>query len=474
MMRWFLCTQLWVTGITALAVRAPSIAGDLSSLVSTASTVSVELRARWSDFNLPLPAVVVNVTSEKDVAAVVKYCANLNIPFLAQNGGNGWGKTFNLGSHGVLINMAGLNAVTFNNAKTQVTIGGGAIIGDTIKAANAAGALVLTGNCNCVGTLGAALGGGYGNLMGEHGFGVDNILSMRVAIATGEVITVSKSSYPDLFWAMRGAGPNFGVVISATFNAWPAPKPVDRTAWVMSLTFEPEKIAEVAQAIQDLPLKPEQNVYLYLVNSGNANNDPILSVTGFLHKGTDESGRAAFASMYALGPSSNSSAVTPYEQWNAAGDGFCARGGRKPAYSTAINNMKAETWPQIWDLYTEFQSKAPNTAVLIERFNLTKAASVPTGSTAFQDALRRDVFAEAIVIPWYTDSALDAEAQVFGQKLRDIWSFSSSPTVNPTYVNFAHGDEELVAIYGSGLKKLRTLKEKWDPSRVFSQWFAIK
>lgn len=92
----------------------------------------------------------------------VKYCASRKIPFTAQNGGNGWGKTFNLGNNGVIINLAGLNAVTFSKTKTEATIGGGAIIGDTIKAANAAGVLVQTGNCNCVGALGAILGGGYG------------------------------------------------------------------------------------------------------------------------------------------------------------------------------------------------------------------------------------------------------------------------------------------------------------------------
>lgn len=84
------------------------------------------------------------------------------MPFASQNGGNGWAKTFNLGNDGVLINLAGLNAVTFSDNKTQATIGGGAIISETIQAANAAGVLVQTGNCNCVGALGAILGGGYG------------------------------------------------------------------------------------------------------------------------------------------------------------------------------------------------------------------------------------------------------------------------------------------------------------------------
>ena len=92
----------------------------------------------------------------------IKYCTKAKVPFLAQNGGIGWAKTFNLGRTGVLINLAGLNAVTVSKDKKQATIGGGASIGDTIAAADAAGTLVLTGNCNCVGSVSAYLGGGYG------------------------------------------------------------------------------------------------------------------------------------------------------------------------------------------------------------------------------------------------------------------------------------------------------------------------
>lgn len=84
------------------------------------------------------------------------------MPFLAQNGGIGWANTFNLGKYGVLIDLSGLNTVVISADKKVATIGGGASIGDTIAAANAAGALVITGNCNCVGALGALLGGGYG------------------------------------------------------------------------------------------------------------------------------------------------------------------------------------------------------------------------------------------------------------------------------------------------------------------------
>lgn len=331
----------------------------------------------------------------------------------------------------MLINLAGLNQVSISADKKTATIGGGAIISDVITAADAAGVLVQTGNCNCVGALGAALGGGYGNLLGEHGFAIDNILELRVITATGEALTASSTTNPDLYWALRGAGPNFGIVTSAKVNAFPTD---DRNALIVNFTFDPSKVAAVAQAIQDLPLLPQQVVYLVLSNSADGTNNPTVVVTGFLRGGTVESGRTAYGPLYDLGPLTNSSVVTPYQGWNAANDGFCTRGGRKPAFSTTIDNMKADTWPQIWDLYKGFQAQpgAANSAVLIERYNLTTAQAVPAGSTAFAEEKRHEAFAQAIVIPWYEDAALDAQAEAFGAQVRDIWSFSSSAVANPT------------------------------------------
>src|SRR5690242_8274014 len=256
--------------------------------------------------------------------------------------------------------------------------------------------------------------------MGEVGFGVDNIISLRVVTADGVIHTVSKSSNAELFWAMRGAGPNFGVVLSATVAATPATT-TDRTAWLFDMFFPAEKLPQIAQAIEDLPLTPEQRIYLVLTSSGPPLNTPSVLVTGFLRKGTEESGRAAFKSIYDLEPTSVTSSVAPYARWNDANINFCQRGGRKPAFSTAITEMKPQVWPQIWDAYTAFQAKGPNSAVLIERYNLTAARTANAAATAFNPALR-DVFAQAIVIPWYDDAGLDGEALAFGRQVRSLWS----------------------------------------------------
>jgi hypothetical protein len=267
--------------------------------------------------------------------------------------------------------------------------------------------------------------------MGEVGFGVDNIISMRVVLANGDIVTVSKTSNPDLFWAMRGAGPNFGIVISATIKSIPATAE-DRTSWINNLFYTPDKIEQVAQAMQDLPLTPEQRIYLVLTSSGPPLNEPSILITGFLRKGTEETGRKAFAPFYELGPVSQSSAVTQYLDWNDSNDGFCARGDRKPAYSTTINNMQAKKWPEIWELYKSFQAKGPNSAVLIERYNLTKANAAPAGSAAMNDKLRTEAFAQAIVIPWYTDAGMDGEAETFAKKVRALWSYNADARSNPS------------------------------------------
>lgn len=336
-----------------------------------------------------------------------------NIPFFAQNGGSGWA-ALNL-TNGIVINIAPLNKVTFNEDKTQATIGGGASVSQTIAAGNAAGAFILTGNCDCVGALGAALGGGYGNLMGAYGFGVDQIVSFNLVDSEGVLKTVTEDCEPDLFWAVRGAGPNFGVVTSAVVKSYPDS---NLNAWLTALVFPGDQITEVAKAVEALRpnLKPTQNVYLYLTN----NNGPVVLVTGFFLHATAEEGKAAFAGLYALNPVFENSGVTPYDQWNAGAAGFCLREQRKPGHNIGITQLHPEQWKDIWDLYIDFRNKpgAENSVVIIEIYNLSKARSIPASTASWA---HRDVNAQAIVIPWYTDPALDKDAIAFAQNVRNIW-----------------------------------------------------
>ena len=335
---------------------------------------------------------------------------------------------FNLEQNGIIINLRGLDAVTFNSDLTEVTLQGGALIGDVINAAYANNAQVLTGNCNCIGTLGAGLGGGYGNLLGLHGFSVDNILSMRVVIANGSLITVTPAQ-EDLFWALRGAAPNFGIVTSAVMKSYPVPQN-ESTAWFGGLFFTGDQVEAVVEAIENLVLESKMNIFLYFLTTGAPSFTPVVLVTPFYY-GSAADGQAAFASILALGPFMDTTASTPYNEWNAAADGFCIDGGRKPSYTAGLMEMVPATWRAIWNEWIAFLEN-PNTSnslVLLEAYSLQFAQSIPASSSSFDN---RDIRFNAAVIPWYNDSSLDTVAQTFGSNVRDLWRATSMLPQNRT------------------------------------------
>jgi hypothetical protein len=454
------------------SAKALEIREELLSSLSSPSIVSHEAPTRWSSKSAPQPLLVVNAETESDVAATVKYCAAKGIRFVAQNGGSGWAQSFDLGEDGILINLRKLNKVTFNEGKTEATIGGGSSVRDVITSAYEASTLVLTGNCNGVGVLGALLGGGYGNLLGLKGFVVDSIFSLRVVLADGELRDVTAESDPDLFWAMRGAGPNFGIATSAVVKAYPATEE-DMTAWVGGLIFTPDKLEQVVQAVRDIAIRPEMNIFMYFISSGPPNNDPVILVATFLHRGTPEEGRAAYSKFYDIGPIVDTTAVTRYDDWNTGADAFCTPGARKPAYGVGFDKMIPSVWREVWDEYVRFQKRptAENSIVLVEAYPLGTARSIDPASAAFP---HRNVDINAAIIPWYDDESLDTEAVATAKKIRGIIQGGSNLLQSACYVNFGSGDESLETIYGKSLPRLQELKKRYDPNNVFNQWFNLK
>jgi hypothetical protein len=254
--------------------------------------------------------------------------------------------------------------------------------------------------------------------MGLHGFGVDNILSMRVVTADGSIRTVTVASDPELFWGLRGAGPNLGIVTSAVVRSQRASES-DRMAWTGGLIFTSDKLEQSVQAIQNIRLRPEMNVFMYFVSGGPPNNQPVILVTPFLYKGTVEAGRAAFATFFSLGPIADTTAILPYNQWNTGGDVFCMRGSRKPSYGVGFQRMVPSVWRQVWNEYTAFQSRpgAESSVVLVEVYSLEKARSVNPSTAAFPF---RHINFNAVAIAWYDDATLDAPAEAFGSNVRSL------------------------------------------------------
>jgi FAD/FMN-containing dehydrogenase len=119
---------------------------------------------------------------------------------------------------GLIIDLKKLNKVVLNKDVLSVTAQGGCRAMDVEAVVDAEGLYIVMGSVNDTGIGGLSLGGGSGFLTGQHGFVVDNILAMKIVLADGSVVEASKDVNPDLFWGMRGAGTNFGIVTEFTYK----------------------------------------------------------------------------------------------------------------------------------------------------------------------------------------------------------------------------------------------------------------
>ena len=368
----------------------------------------------------------------------VQTANKLNIPFLAQTGGNGWSTTLDkLNNNGIIIDLTGIRAVAFNSNKTQVTLQGGALISDTVAAGAANNALIPTGICNCVGTLGAILGGGIGNLMGLYGLGVDNVLSMNVVSPAGKAITVTPQTNPQLWFDFRGAGPNFDIVTSATIKSYPVATPTGLNAWLGALVFTSNQLEILIQAIDELHFQPQMAIELLFANSGNASAPPTIILSVFYY-GTEAEGKVAYASIYAVGPVADETAITPYAKWNVGGDAAC-KGGRKPNFAAGLARMDPATWRKVYEQLGLLikQPGAQNSSVLMNAYPLATAQSLAADDAAypFREKLRYN----AVFTPTYADPGFDATAEEFGFRVRDLWRATSGLDGNQTYVTSDYG-----------------------------------
>ena len=155
------------------------------------------------------PAVIARCRTADDVQAAVLAARAAGLPLSVFGGGHDWGGGA-VRAGGLLVDLSGMRQVTVEGAEARVA--GGATVSDVLDAARPHGYAAAVGTVSSVGVTGVTLGGGYGTLIGLIGLGIDNLLSAEVVLADGRVVTADAEHEPDLFWALRGGGGNFGVV----------------------------------------------------------------------------------------------------------------------------------------------------------------------------------------------------------------------------------------------------------------------
>jgi FAD/FMN-containing dehydrogenase len=167
----------------------------------------------WAKPFGPPPRSIVHCRTAEDVQAVVRAAHDCDIAVSVRGGGHDWaGRAL---CDGIVIDLSGMRNVVLGSDHRTAMISGGARAADVIAVTDPLHLAVVAGSVSAVGMTGLALGGGYGPLIGRFGLALDNIIDAQVVLADGSFISANSETNPELFWALRGGGGNFGVVTAA-------------------------------------------------------------------------------------------------------------------------------------------------------------------------------------------------------------------------------------------------------------------
>ncbi|KAJ5684724.1 uncharacterized protein N7477_001069 [Penicillium maclennaniae] len=435
------------------------------------------ITTRWSVLEEPKVNIVVVPGTENDVAETVKFANKKHLPFLAYNGVHGALTSLGKMDHGVGISLSQLSGVKVNPDGKTATIAGGTMSKLVTDELWAAGKQTVTGTCECVSLLGPALGGGHGWLQGHHGLVADQFVSMNVVLADGTLTKIDASS--DLWWAMKGAGHNFGIVTSLTTTVYD----IEHTDWAIeTIIFSGDKVEAVYQAANDYLIKngtqPEGVVnWSYWMNNPDADpNNPII-VMYIIQEGVKAVDSIYTKPFHDLGPISVSPDSGTYQDlatWTGIANSSppCQKiGMANPRFPIYLESYNIAAQKKAWDIYAPaVRGSSPfnNSIFMFEGYSAEGVHAVPHDSTAF--AFRSENLLAAPLINYFPAEGLDEKAADLGNKLRNVLFEASGRDEIRAYVNYAHGDETTKQLYGSEKwrqQRLSALKKKYDPQGRF-------
>ncbi|KAF4996415.1 hypothetical protein FDECE_12451 [Fusarium decemcellulare] len=481
----------WATTAACAATPTPGLRGncpsDISKLGDKLSKSAKiyypgtdefdEATTRWSVLGAPRVNVVVVPGTEKDVVETVKYANNKDLPFLAYNTAHGAITTLGEMDHGIEIYLNQLNSVTIAADGKTVKIGGGTVSKKVTDTLWAAGKQTVTGTCECVSYMGPGLGGGHGWLQGHHGIIADQWVSLNVVLADGSFKTIDENS--DLWWAMKGAGHNFGIVTSATAKIYD----IQYRNWAIeTLVFSGDQVEQVYQAANDhlLRKQPEGVInWSYWLNNPAADpNNPII-LFWLIQEGVTSVDASISKPFHDIGPLSITPDSGDYRNlagWTgiSADAPPCQKSGLvNPRFPLYLKSYDVPAMKQAWKLFaSETRSGSPfaNSLFMFEGYSTQGVRATNANSAAF--AFRGNNLLVAPLITYQPAGAKrDKKAAKLGNDLRQLLHDASGADEKAVYVNYAYGDETPEQWYGNQAwrqQRLRSLKDKYDPNGQFS------
>ena len=425
-----------------------------------------DARAVWNGLIDRKPALIVRPIGTADVIEAVNFARESGMVLSIRGGGhNVAGNAVN--DDGIVIDLSRMRGIHVDPATRRVRVQGGATLADLDSETQLFGLAVPAGVVSPTGVAGLTLHGGTGHLRRKYGLTIDNLLSVEIVTADGQVRTASASENDDLFWAVRGAGSNFGVVTSFEFQA----HPVGPAVMVGAIFYPFEAARTVLPAWRDYmataPDEVSSVALIWNVPAGEPfpvehHGKPVCIVAA-VYSGAVEDGEPVIQPLRELAePLIDMSGPWPWLGLQSGFDALFPKGGLYYWKSRSLPDLS----DQAIETIVEFGGRRPTPQTDLIIWHHGGAMSrVGESDTAYGG---RDAgFLVTGEVNW-TDPAQTDEALAFG---REYWDAMGKYSTGGLYLNFAgfiEEKEELVrAGYGANYERLARLKAKYDPTNLF-------
>jgi FAD/FMN-containing dehydrogenase len=426
-------------------------------------------RALWNGAIDRRPRLIARCSGPADVAAAVRFARDHDLEIAVRGGGHNVAGTA-MCDDGIVIDLSAMRAVWVDPAGRTAWVQGGALWGDVDHETQAHGLATTGGIVSHTGVAGVTLGGGIGFLMRKHGLVVDNLLAAEVVTAEGGIVQAFADEHPELFWALRGGGGNFGVVTSFRFALHPVGPTVmagpvfwaaDDTTDVLRFYREfvadaPDELGSVVRlgTVPPLPGIPE-----------NLHWRPAIAVA-CCYAGAVEDGERAVRALRRFGtPLVDLLAPSPYVAFQSGIDLTVLHGWHYYWKSTNLVGLSDDAIAVIAD--HAYAAGSPRSCAVMFHFG-GAVARVPRDATAYAG---RDV-GHNIVIEgvWLPDESGEHATTESAWARRFLQALQPHGT-GSVYVNFLDSDDDTSRIreaYGDHIyQRLAEVKAKYDPDNAF-------
>jgi FAD/FMN-containing dehydrogenase len=403
------------------------------------------------------PALIVRARSAQDVVAALAFARSGGFEVSIRGGGhNVAGRAVTDG--GVMIDLAEMKTITVDPERGTATAQGGVTWNELNEAAAAHGLAVTGGAISSTGIAGYTLGGGLGWLMGKCGLACDNLEAVELVTAAGDVLHVDAESHPDLLWALRGGGGNFGVATSFTYRLHPVSMvtggliahPIDAGPDLLRFYRD-----AVAGASDDL------TVFAGLVHAPDGSGAK-LSAMVVCHAGEPDAAARELDPFLSFGsPVMTQVGPMPYPVMNTLLDAGYPMGSLNYWLSSFTRGLPDALIDVVYERFASVPSTM--TAILFEHFHGAVTRVSPTDTAV----PHREPGWNLLIPSVWTDPAA-TEANI--RWTRDTHSALSPHLAARRWLNYLgddQADDAVRAAYGPNYDRLREIKRRYDPANIF-------